>query len=479
MKANKTFLLILMVVAALVGLYFVPQMSVGKTDLRKVCIWSDVSGDEGAQSAANGLNQEDAPAVQPLYKARPDFIPEGMIPIEEIADSMGYNREMDRFYAALDSADSRIVRIAYFGDSFIEGDILSASLRDLLQEKFGGRGVGFVDIHSPNAGFRTTVMEFSEGWDEYTAVDPKERGFDPKLQGINGRYFIPQGTASITMRGQQRVYAEHLDTMYSATLYFTPDSIEPQIEYSINKGEYKPLEPRGSYAEYALDEDTDAVQSKSPLIARTVNAKFGRINMKVNGGGRYYGLALEGRKGIVLDNFSMRGSVGYHLGMMPMKTLKRFAKLRPYDLIILHYGLNMASPTTRTYKPYCDKFKDCINRIRKAYPQASILLVSISNRDNRTVSGEYATLKGVQELVTAQQEMAKEKKIAFWNLQQAMGGSGSMVKMQQQGQANRDFAHINFQGGKVLGKLFFDVLMNGKMNYDRRESEKILVDSEE
>jgi len=46
------------------------------------------------------------------------------------------------------------VRIAWYGDSFSEGDILVSDLRDTLQSLYGGNGVGFVPITSEIAGFR-------------------------------------------------------------------------------------------------------------------------------------------------------------------------------------------------------------------------------------------------------------------------------------------------------------------------------------
>ena len=42
----------------------------------------------------------------------------------------------------------RPVRIAYFGDSFIEADIFTADLRERFQSEFGGCGVGYVPITS-------------------------------------------------------------------------------------------------------------------------------------------------------------------------------------------------------------------------------------------------------------------------------------------------------------------------------------------
>ncbi len=71
-------------------------------------------------------------------------------------------RGMTRFYQALDQLAKapRPVRIAYFGDSFIEADILTADLREMLQQKYGGCGVGFVTITSMTSGFRPAVPSF-------------------------------------------------------------------------------------------------------------------------------------------------------------------------------------------------------------------------------------------------------------------------------------------------------------------------------
>jgi len=64
--------------------------------------------------------------------------------------------------------------------------------------------------------------------------------------------------------------------------------------------------------------------------------------------------------------------------------------------------------------------------------------------------------------------MAADSHVAFWNLYEAMGGDGSLSAMVEKRQANLDYTHINFAGGRHLAALLFDVLMNGKENYDKR-----------
>ncbi|MGM3198784.1 hypothetical protein ACS2VC_27400, partial [Bacillus cereus group sp. BC241] len=64
------------------------------------------------------------------------------------------------FFEALNATkkSTNKTRIAYFGDSMIEGDLITQDLRSCMQDTFGGYGVGFVPITSIVAGFRSTVI---------------------------------------------------------------------------------------------------------------------------------------------------------------------------------------------------------------------------------------------------------------------------------------------------------------------------------
>ena len=64
-----------------------------------------------------------------------------------------------------------LVRIAVFGDSFIEADIFTADLREMLQKRFGGCGVGFVTITSMTSGYRPTVRHQFGGWASHAVTD--------------------------------------------------------------------------------------------------------------------------------------------------------------------------------------------------------------------------------------------------------------------------------------------------------------------
>lgn len=470
MRTNifKTFLLTFLVTALLLALYYLPPISLWGTQLRKVNILSDIStqnsGDDQSMSPEMALSADtiNAKLDSTLHKRTAtiqDKIPAGMTAIEDYADSTGAHREMDKFYHSLSKASSgnRPVRVAYYGDSFIEGDILTEDLRNMLQSKFGGKGVGFVDMKSMTSGFRQTIKEYSEGWTICSANDRNKR-FEPSRQSISGRYCTVQSEAFAEFSGQKRKYGKQLDTCQVATIYFTP-AYGMNLSATINGNEQRQL--------YAC---IDSTPDNRRIMHKTIDGKIGKIRWSVrdNSHSTFLGASLESRNGVIVDNLSMRGSDGNHLSKIPASTLSAFNSVRPYDLIILHFGLNVASPKVKNYTYYTKQFSNVIRKFRHAFPEASILVVSVGDRDARNEYGELTTMGGVTNLVAYQRKMASDSKVAFWNLYQAMGGNGSMAKMTKNKMANLDYTHINFSGGKHLAKLLFDALMNGKENYDRR-----------
>ena len=135
---------------------------------------------------------------------------------------------------------------------------------------------------------------------------------------------------------------------------------------------------------------------------------------------------------------------------------------------MLHFGLNVANEKQKNYAYYASQMGKVIKHLQAAFPKASILVVSVADRDTRGPDGQMHTMDGVRELLSYERKMASDCGVAFWNLYQAMGGDGSIARMAEKKQANLDYTHINFAGGRHLAGLLFDVLMNGKANYDER-----------
>lgn len=459
MKIIKNYLkyslgLVLTVFVALLALHWLPAITIDGHTMRRVDLLSEVRYPKQQPLKADSDTIPLPPVVKPAFV---DTCRTGMTCIEDYSDSTF--RGMRPFYEALNRLSSgdeedRQVRIAVFGDSFIEADIFTADLREMLQKRFGGCGVGFVAITSATNGFRPTVRHTFGGWESHAVTD--SMGFDKKLQGISGHYFIPRRGAFVELRGQKK-YASLLDTCQRSTIfYLSKDSLS--LTASVNKG----------------DAQLFSVLPSAHLQTSEVEGSIGSVRWSAGEADstRFYGVAMDGKQGIVLDNFSLRGSTGLSLRDIPQRMLKEFNRVRPYDLIVLEYGLNVATERGRNYDKYQKGLLTAIEHLKNCFPQAGVLLLSVGDRDYKDDEGELRTMPGVKNLVRYQQHTAALSGIAFWSMFEAMGGEESMATLvhAKPAMANLDYTHINFRGGRFLAGLLYETLIYGKEQYDRRKA---------
>ena len=490
----RSFVFIALIVAILLALHFLPKITIGETELRRVNLLSDIlpeyldDGDglgfipdvpeppkpivvatpvapaDSQQTAARPVVSNDV-RLQPTdttglgavaYTPSNDSVvvvapvaeqPEGITPILDY--SQGQAGGMYYFYQQLARARQlgRPVRIAYYGDSFIEGDIFSQDLRELLQDQFGGNGVGWVDCASQVHGFRQSVVHSFSGITEYEIV---KRPFSNANQGIAQRYFTATEGARITYKGARA--RRHQNQWTKAIFYLRSDG-GLRLQTTMN-GDSTVVDTIAGAPRLQAIECRDSVPMTS--VSYTLRG--------IGSGTLFYGVALEPLSGVIVDNFSMRGSAGYTLSQIPDATLAQFAALRPYDLIVVHYGLNVANTGQSNYSGYTRNMGQAIEHLRQAYPHTSILVVSMPDRDQRSANGLH-TMKGVEALVAYQQIMASDHAVSFFNLFEAMGGRDSMKGLVEQGMANKDYTHINFKGGRHLARFLFDAIMAGYHSY--------------
>ncbi len=438
---GRTCLFVCLFVAILASLCIIPTFSIGDYEVKPVNILSDVLPDKATPV------KPVSPAVEPALR---DTCPKGVVCIEDY--DMGEGAGMRFFYDALAERQSlgRPVRIAYFGDSFIEGDILTADLREMLQGYYGGKGVGWVDIASPFTELRGTVYITSKGWTDHNVLE--KEGFNAAHMGFSCRYANSSGAASITLRGSDAY--KGLANFDKATLY-----LKSSRPMSIG------LSAGGERI------GTQSTNGSGQVEAVTIDKNATTARFDVGSGAIAFGVALEGKDGVVLDNLALRGSSGVPLAAIPTTHLEQLCAVRPYDLIVLQFGLNVASKKVKDYSYYKQQMKKAIANFKKAFPKTGILIVSIGDRENK-VNGELCTMPGVVELIAAQQELAAEESIAFWNLFEGMGGEGSIRRMaeMQPPEAGKDYTHINRRGGKRVAEALFKTLRHGQEQHERKKT---------
>ncbi len=450
---QKSFWLTLLSVSLLLLLFFLPRFSLFERTMRRVNLLSDVmrknaDGNIIAEAAIDSIQgYSDSLTVDSILEAElaslsgtaTDSVDEGPVLIEDFA--MSDTSAMLKFHQALIESGNRQVRIAFFGDSFIEGDILAGHLRHLLQSRYGGKGAGWVEVSNVSDRFRATVKAENGGWSVHTAVDNHD--FVASSQSFAGSYFLPDSIGRLTIRCQSTYYPEQLSHVDEATLFYL-NSGSLELSAGMNNGRKETVE----------------VGEPGRLQTYILSGNINRVDLEATGGGIVYGVAMDGATGISLDNYCLRGSTGLHLGDVPESYALSFSEVRPYDLIMLEYGLNIASKKSNDYSGYIHSMTKVINKLKKYFPGASILLLGASDRDEKGDDGQLHTMKGVESLIRFQRKLAHDCGIAFWDTRRAMGGEGAIARFEEKGMAGKDYTHINSKGGNYLAELLFDALIS-------------------
>lgn len=338
------------------------------------------------------------------------------------------------FKDAVAKRNKRTVRVAMIGDSYIEGDVLSQDIRQLLQDLYGGHGVGYMCMQSELTGFRQSVRQTCSGWSDH---DVRKNAKDT-IKTIAGEYYTITGNASTVYKGTSRL--RHADKWNDAKFLF----ISPNGgTVSVNKN--------GEWANHQVAA-SNAVQCIS------VGGSMSEFGVKTTAPGlKALGVWMNDSIGITLDCMSLRGNSGMsHRNLNPVLS-KEMAKYIDYDLIIVEYGINALTSQQSDYSQYGKLMLEVIARVRQCYPNADILLMGIGDRGQKQGSVVHS-IATAQNMVDMQRDIARRAQVVFWDTREAMGGEDAIVKWREAKHVNADYIHLNHEGGSVLAQEFINSL---------------------
>jgi len=328
------------------------------------------------------------------------------------------------------------IRIAYLGDSMIEGDLVSQTLRKMLQAYFGGSGVGFVPITSAVAGFRTSVKHsFSTKW--------RESNFKSKLSVtplyLSGKTFFANGYNWMEAEDKTYTYKTLPLKKYLLTGY-KPGSGQIAIN-SIFNG----LKPAQSFNKFLVDSSYN-----SKIKIEISDAAF-----------PLYGISFETNDGVIVDNFSFRGMGGFEFANIDTSFLQQVANTQPYDLIIMQYGVNVLNkPNNNSFDWYYRAMITAISKLKKCFSNTDFLLISAADKSFKYANGTHTAI-GMDSLIATQERIAFTEKMAFFNTYYTMGGYNSMVNWANGSPqlAAKDYTHLNAKGAEILGTSIYNSIM--------------------
>jgi len=340
------------------------------------------------------------------------------------------------------------VRIAYFGDSIIEGDIILQDLRNNLQDDYGGSGVGFVPITSVVNNFRQTIRHtFSDDWENVSLL---KRSSGVPL-GISGYTFIPK-TAGHTI-------CDSSDFNESSWVtYQGSKSINNLSHFSGINLFYSHVNDN-SYVQLLIDDSIKIIKKlengedlKRLTYGDGKSFKKIKLNFLSNAKIYVYGVDFSSVTGVMVDNFSFRGISGSNLLSVNRNHLANLNRYMDYDLVVLQYGTNISSPDNKSYAWYKNSMIPVVNRFKEVFPAASVMIIGVGDMSTK-IDGEFQSNPTIETLLKAQEKCAEETKSSFWSLYDAMGGENSMPVFVKKHMANQDYTHLNYYGGKFVANL--------------------------
>lgn len=388
---------------------------------------------------------------QPISFAAVDGI---TFPDESFSDYRGF-QHLVQFYEKLYQLETKHegnVRIAYFGDSMTDGDMIVQDFRTNFQNQFGGQGVGFVNITSESAASRNSIKhEFSTNWKTQSYLNVKK----PRSPfGVNGHVFFANDTAHVEWVKYKASNLKNLTELYNPTLFYGKSS---------NKN-----------GKIALKGGNDTIYKKlSPnKLVNTLVIGNTTKNLKVDfvkaDSIPIYGFNFDDGKGVHVDNFSNRGNSGLPISTFNTEVMRQFQDKLGYDLIVLHYGTNVLNYGSLNYTWYEKRMKKVVNHLKACFPGVAILVISTADKSTK-YDLEMKTDSAVVPLSKAQKKYAIQSQAGFVNLYTLMGGDGSMVKWVEEtpASANKDYTHFNYRGAKRISSLVYDQIYGGYQQFKK------------
>ncbi len=350
-------------------------------------------------------------------------------------------------------------RIIHYGDSQIEGDRMSAYIRNRLQGYYGGSGPGFIPIVQAYQQISANVTP-SNNWKRYAAFDPTHRRFSHKKYGAYtsiSRFTkvfdfekdstslenLPITKATIDIGVSQRSYAL-LRNVTSVGLHYgnvkSPTSIQVFNDGVLIKSDSLIMD--GNYHKYNIN-----------LSVAPTNLK---IEMEAKISPDFYGLTLDGDRGISLDNVAMRGASGTVFANMDAENFAQmYQQLQP-KVLIFQFGGNTVPylKDSSSVRNYAANLQNHLNWTRSKANNPSVLFIGPSDMTT-TDNGELVTYKLLPYLNKVLKESCYENNIAYWSMFDAMGGKNSMKHWVDEKLAAKDYTHFSPSGTKVVSELFF------------------------
>jgi hypothetical protein len=276
---------------------------------------------------------------------------------------------------ATGAADSTLIRILHYGDSQIERDRVTSYLRNMFQTKFGGSGPGLLPATQPYGKLMSVFHETSPNWKRYTTFGKIDHSLGHHRYG-------PMAAVTRMVKADDQE-----DSIYRASITirknkFSYKTLQRYTQCQLLLGNCPDTATIQLYADGLLLETEKCTTSFLkkikfifPDFTQEIEIRFSsRDEVEV------YGMMLDKKTGIAIDNIALRGSAGMEFTHIEPDHLRAsFAFMNP-KLLILEFGGNIAPTQAKNYSFYGKRLYREISFLKSLLPSdVAIIVIGIGD----------------------------------------------------------------------------------------------------
>jgi D-alanyl-lipoteichoic acid acyltransferase DltB (MBOAT superfamily) len=448
MRPFRSFLILLVFLVCLTGLFYLfpdSKLFPSLSEFFPSLVTGNTQNDNSFQTPVNehATDSSSTEATDSIYSA------DTLVPVPE-------NKKPDPLHSFIDTLreSNNQTRIMYYGDSQVEGDRITFYLRQILREGRGGTGPGLFLPVMPVMYTKSIWLKSSPNWKRYNYLSYKTGDINHNRLGpfMTICRYLPEGGISTN---PEKAFISIRPSNFADRAVAAFDVL--RIFYEIKRGR----------ADITIKADGNQIAADSLKNGEGLHeidfslggAKDIQIEFESRVSPDIYGISIESRTGVIVDNIPQRGSAGLEFTMVDKNNLEDSYKILSPDLIILHYGLNIVKNVRHDYSYYRRGLYRQLMLLKEVAPTVPVIVVGVTDMASNE-GDSIISYNNIQSIVKAQEEAAREAGTAFWDAYSAMGGKSSIIKWSKKKPplAQKDYVHFTYPGADTLSRMLAEAM---------------------
>jgi lysophospholipase L1-like esterase len=371
----------------------------------------------------------------------------------------------DKFFAQLEKAksSSKTLHILHYGDSQIEMDRISGIFRQRLQDEFLGEGAGIVPAIQtiPSVSVRQSYSGMLSRYVVYG--DTSQPRASHRRYGLLANVIQLNGFATVTVGASNFKQAQEGTKQFSRLVLIVGNNTANFTATCQSRA-------------HSIKEEKKTVS----IMTWDFNTPVSRASIELSGRAEIYGVSMEGKSGITVDNVPLRGCSGTIFTRIDSLTLAQCYQQMNVGMIILQFGGNMM-PQINSQKSI-DRYMNLIARqiqyLKRLSPHAVMLFIGPSDMSKR-INGTMQSYPYLSALNEALKETVTENEGVYWDMFNVMGGENSMLSWVKHSPAwaGSDYIHFTEAGANQIATALSDAfLLHYKFYATRKICDPALIE---